>query len=82
MLAALLGSWFTSGQPRYISEEDTQTIAYVSPSHHINTELTSTQIHIRHWRATPQARLHHLHLHSNDNIHTQPHILLLPHESR
>ncbi|KUL84231.1 hypothetical protein ZTR_06928 [Talaromyces verruculosus] len=30
MLGALLGSWFTSGQPRYISEEDTQTIAFIS----------------------------------------------------
>ncbi|EED12175.1 protein SFK1, putative [Talaromyces stipitatus ATCC 10500] len=30
MLGALLGSWFTSGQPRYSSEEKTQSIAFLS----------------------------------------------------
>jgi hypothetical protein len=28
MLAALFSSWYTSGEPRYVSEEDTQKIAY------------------------------------------------------
>ncbi|KAH8694205.1 Frag1/DRAM/Sfk1 [Talaromyces proteolyticus] len=30
MLAVLFGSWYTSGEPRYVSEEDTQTIAFIS----------------------------------------------------
>ncbi|KAL3703052.1 hypothetical protein TMatcc_010240 [Talaromyces marneffei ATCC 18224] len=29
-VASWLGSWFASGQPRYVSEEDTQTIAFIS----------------------------------------------------
>ncbi|QKX57574.1 uncharacterized protein TRUGW13939_04692 [Talaromyces rugulosus] len=30
MLAALFSSWYTSGEPRYASEEDTQKIAFIS----------------------------------------------------
>ncbi|OKL58049.1 hypothetical protein UA08_06816 [Talaromyces atroroseus] len=30
MLGALFGTWYTSGEPRYVSEEETQSIAFIS----------------------------------------------------